>query len=56
MKTILLLNIVTKNIYKEHIKTLKILRAILNRIKALDIDNDDAYAMACHRQIEGLED
>ena len=56
MRAILQLNIVTKHIYNEHIKTLKILRAILHRIKDLDIDNEDAYAMACHRLIDGLED
>ena len=56
LRAILQLNIVTKHIYNEHIKTLKILRAILHRIKDLDIDNEDAYAMACHRLIDGLED
>ena len=37
---------VTKQIYAGQMKTLKVLRAILDRIKELEIDDEDAYARA----------
>lgn len=56
IKTILQLNVVTKKIYAEHMKTLKVLRAILSRIKELvSLEDDDAYALACHEPVENLE-
>ena len=46
---------VTKKIYTEQIKTLRILRAILSRIKELPVDDEDAYAVACYQLVENLE-
>ena len=38
-------------------KTLKILRTILERIKGLsDPDDEDSFAKACHERVQGLED
>jgi len=47
--------VVTKKIYAEQIKTLRILRAILSRIKELPVDDEDAYAVACYQLVENLE-
>ena len=54
--TILKLNIVTKKIYEGHMKTLKVVRAILGRIKDLELDDEDGYAKATYAFVEDLEE
>ena len=53
--TMLKLNAVTKTIFFEHMKTLKVLRAIIDRIEEVDIDDDIAYARATHWPVKSLE-
>lgn len=55
------LNIVTKEIYMAHVKMLKVLEAILQKIKDLDwstigIDGDSKYARVTHQSVDGIED
>lgn len=61
LQSILKLNIVTKEIYRQHVKTLKVLEAILTKINVIDwtiigIDDDTEYARVTHEPVDGIED
>lgn len=53
--TIIKLNVVMKHIYKGQIKTLKVLRAILDKVLEVEVDDEAGYARATHAPVEGLE-
>ena len=50
------LNVVTKSIYHSHVKLLKVLKAILEKIKEIGIDDDDDFARVTHEAVAGVED
>ena len=53
--TITKLNVIMKHICNGQLKTLKVLKAILDRVTDVDIDDDSAYARATHLPVENLE-
>ena len=53
--TILKHNITAKQIYYGQLKTLKVIKAILERLTDIEIDDDSGYARATQLPVEGLE-
>ena len=49
------MNISTKKVYTEHIKTLKVLRAILDRLEDVVEEDDGSFASVTHVPVKSLE-
>ena len=49
------MNIVTKTIFHEHVKTLKVLQALLERIQHVDEEDDQEFAKVTHSAVAEFE-